>query len=517
MRSSSIVLSFALLASSAFAQQTPVVEWQKVLGGSGDDLAYSIKQTNDGGYVLAGHAGSPDGDLSVDPTKGAWVIKLDSSGNMLWHNRFGGSDFEQAHGIQQTNDGGFILAGVTRSNNGDASGNHGLDDMWVVKISALGNLSWQKQLGGANRDVANAIQQTSDGGFIVAGYTKSNDGDALGNHGGEDIWVVKLDAQGNISWQRQLGGSSDERAFSIQQTNDGGYVVAGFTESNDGDVSGNHGSSDYWVLKLNPQGFISWQVALGGSDDDRAASVQQTNDGGYILAGWSLSNDGDVSGNHGLGDTWVIKLDDLGGMIWQKSLGGSDWDAAGSIQQTTDGGYLLAGSSSSNDGDVSGNHGLEDMWVAKLDELGNMNWQKSLGGASIEAARSFHQTTDGGYIMAGYTDSNDGDVSGNNFANSGLISLWVVKLSPDLSTDIMEEPDPLFALYPNPVNDELFITLPSEDQGFVQVHDLKGKLVLSESYNAARFNLDLGTLKPGPYTISINGNHLVWKEKLIRQ
>ncbi|MCD6418321.1 hypothetical protein J7M00_06020, partial [bacterium] len=240
------------------------------------------------------------------------VAALAQTPTIVWQKCLGGSDWDEAYSIQQTDDGGFIIAGESYSNDGDVSGNHGGGDYWVVKLNSAGDIVWQKSLGGSDWDEAYSIQQTTDGGFIVAGESVSNDGDVSGHHGSSgysaDYWLVKFNSAGSIEWQKSLGGSGDDVAFSIQQTTDGGFIVAGYSESNDSDVSGNHsyyGYYDYWVVKLNSAGNIDWQKCLGGSDDDWAYSIQQTFDGGYIVAGYSYSNDGDVSGNHGAYDYWV--------------------------------------------------------------------------------------------------------------------------------------------------------------------------------------------------------------------
>jgi hypothetical protein len=417
---------FILIAAITFAQQAPAIEWQKCLGGTNADYALSIQQTADGGYIVAGWTASNNGDVSGNHGNyDAWVVKLDSAGNMQWQKCLGGTSDDYAYSIQQTTDGGYIVAGYTASNNGDVSGNHGLYDYWVVKLDPAGTLQWQKCLGGTNDDQAYSIQQTADGGYMVAGVTASNNGDVSGNHGNYDAWVVKLDPAGNMQWQKCLGGTVAEYAYSIQQTADGGYIVAGFTESNDGDVSGNHGLYDYWVVKLDPAGTLQWQKCLGGTDYDQAYSIKQTADGGYIVAGITYSNNVDVSGNHGINDVWVVKLDTSGNIQWQKCLGGTVAEYAFSIQQTADGGYMVAGNTSSNNGDVSGNHGLNDAWVVKLDTSGNIQWQKCRGGTNYDQAQSIQQTADGGYIVAGYTQSNNGDVSGNH----GLYDFWVVKLT----------------------------------------------------------------------------------------
>jgi hypothetical protein len=421
------------------------IEWQKCLGGSDADEAYAVQQTDDGGYVVAGKTHSYDGDVSgFNDFWDFWVVKLDIKGNIEWQNCLGGDMVEIAYAIQQTDDGGYIVAGHTSSlTSGDVSGQHGTNfDSWIVKLDGIGNLVWQKCLGGSEGESANDIQKTDDGGYIVAGSSSSTDGDVSGNKGESDFWIVKLDNIGNINWEKSLGGSNRESAKSIQQTTDGGYIVAGSSSSTDGDVSENKGEYDYWVVKLDNIGNIEWQKCLGGTEDDFAKSIHQTTDGGYIIAGETNSNNGDVSGNHGGLDFWIVKLDEIGNLVWQKCLGGTDKDRANSIQQAEDGGYIVAGSTSSYDGDVSGKHNYTDFWVVKLDESGNNDWQKCLGGKSTDIAYSIQQTEDGGYIIAGQSYSNDGDVSGNHGHD-----FWVVKLFPENNNPIQADTsDALFSI-----------------------------------------------------------------------
>ena len=183
----------------------------------------------------------------------------------------------------------------------------------------------------------------------------------------------KLNSLGTIEWQKCLGGTSDDLANCINQTIDGGYIIAGFSNSIDNDVTGNHNSDDYWIVKLDANGTIEWQKSLGGTFYDAAWFIQQTTDLGYIITGYSLSMDGDVTGNHGNGDCWIVKLNSLGGIEWQKCLGGTSIDNAHSIQQTTDDGFIIGGFSDSNDGDVTGNHGNLDYWIIKLNSTVNVN------------------------------------------------------------------------------------------------------------------------------------------------
>ena len=339
--------------------------------------------------------------------------------------------------MRQTSDGGYIVAGSTTSpNDGDVTGNHGGYDSWIVKLTNAGAIDWEKSLGGTGADHAYSVRQTTDGGYIVAGYSNSHDGDVTGNHGGDDYWVVKLTAAGDIDWQKSLGGSWNDNGMDARQTADGGYIVTGWSNSFNGDVTGNHGGNDYWVVKLDSTGNIVWQKSLGGSGNDNSwGEIQQTADGGYIVAGQSNSNGGDVSGNHGGYDYWVVKLTDAGAIDWQKSLGGSGFDEGYSVRQTSDGGYIVAGFSESNDQDVSGNHGGRDAWVVKLGPSGNILWQHPLGGSGQDQAQCMRQTADGGYIVAGSSDSHDGDVTGNH----GGTDYWIVKLHGGIPKSIVDQ------------------------------------------------------------------------------
>jgi Secretion system C-terminal sorting domain len=401
--------------------------WQKCLGGSDGDGGTSIQKTTDGGYITGGSTSSNDGDVSGNNgAKDYWVVKTDSLGALQWQKCLGGSSNEYVNSIQQTTDSGYIIAGYTESNDGDVTGYHGNKDYWIVKIDSIGALQWQKCLGGTGWDIANSVRQTTDGGYIVAGFTGSNDGDVTGYIGWYDCWIVKLDSLGTIQWQKCLGGSDNDQAQSIRQTTDGGYIFAGYTWSDNGDVSGHHGNGDYWVVKIDSLGALQWQSCLGGTARDMGESVEQTSDAGYIIAGATESNDGDVSDHHGSKDYWIVKLDSLGVLQWQKCLGGSSTDVAESIKQTTDAGYIIAGYTLSNDGDVpSSNYGT-NFWIVKLSSQGVLLWQKCLGGSSwsYNYGRDIQQITDSSYIILGSVKSNDGDVSGNH----GNYDRWIVKL-----------------------------------------------------------------------------------------
>jgi hypothetical protein len=506
------VLSIFIILDSLSAQ--PNIEWQKCYGGSQYDAASNIQQTNDGGYIVTGLTQSYNGDVSGNHgVVDVWALKLSSDGSVEWQKALGGSSVEVGTCVLQTLDGGYILSGFSISNDGDVAGNHGESDFWLVKLNSSGEIQWQKALGGSKEEEAQCIRQTNDGGYIVVGYSNSNDGDVTGNHGYSDYWVVKLNESGEIEWQKSLGGTGNDEAYSVQLTKDGGYIVAGSTFSNNGDVSGNHGNVDYWVVKLDSEGEIEWQKAFGGSGADYGGMVCQTSDGGYIVAGTTGSIDGQVSGAYGYGDGWVIKLDQTGTLQWQKVLGGSDQDGASSIFQTSDGGLVLSLSTTSNDGDVLNNDGGADIWVVKLSGIGNILWQKTLGGSQAEVPGGLQPTLDGGYILCGYTESNDGDVSGNQ----GNQDFWIVKLSPESSPTFSPETQAL-EIYPNPAQQSISLNIAAQEPALtVYISDLLGhRISFKTSINGQ--NIDITTLPIGLFLVTATtteGN--VFSGKFIKQ
>lgn len=503
------LLIFLIISSLNLSAQTaPSIQWQKSLGGTGVDFGNSIQRTSDGGYIIGGSSISNDVDVSGNHSKSfdIWIAKTNSNGDIQWQKSFGGSQSDNAYSeIQQTVDGGYIVAGTSDSNDGDVTGNHyGLlgnsIDYWVVKFDNFGNIQWQKSLGGSSDDYAYAIKQTTDGGYLVAGSTMSNDGDVSGNTSSThpNAWIVKLDNSGNLQWEKSLGGSQWDEIRSFQQSTDGGYIFAGTSYSNDGDVGGHHGTtdtSDAWIVKLDTDGNLVWQKSLGGNNHDGLYSIQKTTDGGYITVGFSFSNDNDVSENRGAADYWIAKLDDNGNIQWQKSYGGSSGDFALSVQQTLNGGYIIAGESLSDDGDVSGHHGTtaySDYWVVRINENGNLLWQKSLGGSSFDVAFSIQETLDNGFIMAGHSQSEDGDITGYiNFPD-----YWIVKLSPEnLATD--EKNLSKINVYPNPVRETLYF---SEEVSNIKITDISGRMV--KYISTVEKSVNILNLAKGVYIIS---------------
>lgn len=445
MKKSLLFLFFLSAMSGWLSGQAPAIQWQNTIGGESYDVMHDVLQTADGGYLLGGDSRSNTAGDKTENSQGGydyWVVKLDAVGNILWQNSLGGDTDDFLNSMQQTPDGGYILGGYSYSGlSGDKTeASLGGADFWIVKLDATGNILWQNAIGGSGQDILYAIQQTTDGGYVVGGQSDSNiSGDKTENsQGGTDYWVLKLDAAGNIVWQNTIGGSFYDEMRSMQQTADGGYILGGWSSSG---ISGdktepNLGSDgDYWVVKLDASGNILWQNTIGGNANDVLRDLQQTTDGGYILGGYSRSN---ISGNKteaslGVEDYWVVKLDASGGIQWQNTIGGSLADVLLSLQQTTDGGYIVGGYSRSNvSGDKTQNTwGLNDYWVLKLDVSGNILWQRDIGGQDLDELYAVKQTTDGGYILGGHSRSLISGDKTENGQNTESTDFWVVKLLTD--------------------------------------------------------------------------------------
>jgi hypothetical protein len=407
----------------------------------GDGHPVVISLTSDGGYILAGATlSSVNGNVTGTNHGGndIWVVKFDASGNIQWQKLLGGNLDEYAFQIQQTSDGGYIIGGNSSSSlSGDVTQtSRGDIDFWIVKLTSTGSVSWNKLLGGSNTDFLSDLKQTSDGGYIATGFSRSSQsGDITDiNQNDKDVWIVKLDNLGAISWNKLIGCNTTEAPFAISETSDGGYIVGGVSDgNNNGDVTNtNNGYYDFWLVKLNAGGAIQWNKLYGGSAYEGIFSMQVTSDNGYILAGLSQSSStGNVVGNNRGGyDSWIMKVDNLGNIAWTKLLGGSGDDFATYIIQNPDNSYILIGNStSSTSGEVTAtNHGNNDFWITKFSATGTILWDKLLGGNGDERAYSITRLSNGDYIIAGVSSSSsNGDVIDTNHGNSDF---WVVKIDP---------------------------------------------------------------------------------------
>ncbi|MGB3459754.1 MAG: hypothetical protein WBB08_10805 [Halobacteriota archaeon] len=351
----------------------------KTFGGVDKDYGLSVQQTIDGGFIISGETWSYDagsGDV--------WLIKTDSQGNEVWNKTFGGAYQDYGSSVQQTTDGGYIITGKAGSGN---------SDLWLIKTDSLGNEVWNKTFGGADYDCGSSVQQTTDDGYIISGWTESY------GAGYGDVWLIKTDSLGNEVWTKTFGGAGGDWGYSVQQTTGGGFIISGWTNSySAGDI-------DLWLIKTDSQGNEMWSKTFGGADGDHGSSVQQTTDGGYIITGRTESY------GTGGGDVWLIKTDSQGNKVWSKTFGGSYDDWCNSVQQTADGGFIITGRTNSyGAGDI-------DLWLIKTDSLGNEVWNKTFGGSYGDWGNSVRQTADGGFIIAGLTES----------YGAGSADVWLIK------------------------------------------------------------------------------------------
>jgi hypothetical protein len=344
--------------------------WAKTFGGTENDGGWSVQQTTDGGYIIIGVTysfGAGNADV--------WLIKTDEYGDKVWDKTFGGTSYDWGFSVQQTTDNGYIISGET------ASFSAGKTDVWLIKTDNDGNMLWNKTFGGTENDGGWSVQQTTDGGYIIAGYTTVSGTDDW------DVWLIKTDEYGDEIWDKTFGGTNDDHGYSVIQTTDGGYIITGYTSSYV------VGPTDVLLIKTDEYGNEIWNRTFGGMSYDCGYSVQQTRDNGYVVIGVSYSdNDSDIN-------AWLIKIDNNGDEVWNRFIGGSGYDIGRSLRQTVDGGYIIIGYTSSY------GVGKEDVWLIKTDEYGKLVWDKTFGGTETDEGLSICQTTDGGYIITGYTTS----------------------------------------------------------------------------------------------------------------
>jgi hypothetical protein len=426
-----ILFTFFLLILPVSAHPGEII-WQQTLGGPAEEWGYSLDSTADGGIISVGITHSLDASGTDEQRNGdLWVNRLDKNGNLLWDRAFGGSETDYGLSVRTISDDGFIIVGTTGSNNGNISGYYGNGDLMVLRLSSSGNPLWHKVYGGNQTDEGGDILQTPDGGFILTGYTVSDDGDVSGHHGGGDLWIVRLDSSGTIVWQKTYGGSGRDSGSSIIRTSDGGYALTGNTYSSDGDITKNQGSSDLWVLKTDDLGNLLWNKTYGGSKLDWGHSLIELSGGDLLVAGVTVSSDGDVSINKGVGDIWVLKLTPAGEKIWEKTYGGSFSDNVWNAEPSPSGGAYLVGETFSVDGDFIQSQGDSDLVIFEIDGNGTMVWNLTLGGSQYESGSWVKLLTDGNLVVSGITQSPDGDVSG--YTDGG--DLWIVKVNASIESE----------------------------------------------------------------------------------
>ncbi|MEP7111346.1 MAG: T9SS type A sorting domain-containing protein [Ferruginibacter sp.] len=500
MKQKILCILFCALFIHGFSQT--IVGTQKTLGGNSDDQLGGLWPTTDGGVVLGGRSYSYISGEKTENNRGIddyWVVKLNKAGDIEWQRTLGGTDIDEILALQQTKDGGYILAGNSLSNSSaDKVDNKGVFDFWVIKLNRFGSVEWQRTLGGDSYEFCNSVQQTKDGGFLLGGASISNiSGDKSENSkGGYDFWIVKLNRSGIKLWDKTLGGSGDEFLNQVIETGDGGYFLGGISTSNiSGDKSENsRGLNDFWAVKLDKNRKIQWDKTAGGADNDYVNGLVQTPDDGFVLSGASASN---ISGektaaSRGGFDFWLVKLNKLGKIQFDKTMGGSSDEFEATVENTSDGGLVIGGNSSSSiSGEKTENsRGLFDYWIIKLSRNGTIAWDKTIGGNGYDNVRTVKEIGIDKYIIGGYSSS---DISGDKTeASRGGYDYWIVNLNykggaacPPKSNIAInsigkqsEANTPFGVVFPNPAKDVVNIRMTGVAE--VLLINESGKIIASK-------------------------------------
>ena len=441
------ILLTILIASNAFAP--PGILWTQTYGGGFSDKAYCIQPTSDGGYIVTGMSASYGNAYGA-----VFLLKTNSDGQALWYQTFGSYYYNCGKCVQQTSDGGYIIAGHTAHIDPENF------DICLIKTDEMGNETWSRTFGGDFDDHCFSVQQTSDGGYILVGYTESHNATI------RDVYLIKTDAEGRELWSRIFDRGYEEEAHSVQQTSDGGYIITGFTNT----YGAGWNSLGVFLLKTDERGNVLWCRTRGNLVHDRGYCVRQTTDGGYIVSG---NIDSELNNYN---DVYLLKTDSLGHEMWSRTFGGNLDDCGYSVRQTTDGGYIIAG-----------NYyyplafGIQsDVYIIKTDQHGDESWSMTYGGGESDYGRSVQQTRDGGYIVAGYSESfgagqNDVyliriDSEGEFLDSKGASSENSNSSIPDLI---------LCQAYPNPFNQRVALDymLPAAANVQLSVCDITGREV----------------------------------------
>jgi hypothetical protein len=378
-----LYITFFLLVFGLNARSQEM--FQRTFGGINDEWAYSVQQADDGGFIICGFTSSFGasgictnfiGDTV--PCSDIYLIRTNKSGDTLWTKAYGGASDDYGWGVEQTNDGGYILVGSTYS----FGVGGGVNDVYLIKTNDVGDTLWTKSYGGVSLDGGYSVKQTSDGGYIITGFTYSY------GQGSSDVYLIRANAQGDTLWTKTYGGTSGDFGWCVQETSDEGYIISGYT------FNFGAGLTDIYLIKTDDIGDTLWTKTYGGNNYDRGNSVQQTLDGGYIITGFTWSF------GAGSKTSYLLKVDSTGQVIWTKAYGGTTLGEYGqSVMQTSDGGYIFSGST------YSFGAGASDIYLVKTNASGDTLWTKVYGGVNDDEAYSVIQTSDGGYIISGYTAS----------------------------------------------------------------------------------------------------------------
>ncbi len=504
-----------------------ILQWQKTYGGSRGDYAQCAINTSDGGYILAGGTYSFDGDVNYTGNDTGnlkycdiWIIKINKNGLIEWNKTYGGSGFDYIASIIPSIDSGYVVVGSTTSANGNIGYNHGGEDIWVFEIDKFGNLNWEKTYGGTGDEnvIGSCIVSTNDSCYIVSGSSDSYDKGVLTTHSGsEDVYCFKINKKGDLLWQKTYGGLRWDQGQCIIKSPKSGYLLGAYTESGDGDVIHPHGYA--WVINIDDQGKIIWQKTYGDSLNVQFNSLTATPDTGFIACG-------SISPYFKNGkDVWVVKFKNDSLIQWSDTLGGSRNDIGVSSVITTDSNIIVAGITSSIDGNITRSFNMDsskyDIWIIKLDAEGKMKWQKSFGSSYDDFAYSITSCKSGGFLVSGITTSDDHDVTFNH----GEGDAWLIKLKGSDTTTVgvsSQNTAPSFInIYPNPTNSNLYFQVKDNTLSHVSaqaiITDLSGRTLLIQQIIESESTMDVSTLPSGIYLLRYQDADRVWNGKFVKE
>lgn len=537
-----IIFTFVILIIQNVNSQNT---WVKTYGGDNHDIGQSIISTNDGNYIFVGKTNSDDQDFQGMKKGGEdiCVVKIDTYGNIVWKKLFGGWLNEHGICIVETPDTNLLVIGNTTSNDGDFGGmNNGRSDIFIMKLNMYGNVIWKKIVGGSEDDKVRHLTSTKDGGFIITGFTKSNDGDFKGlirdsvsnRHG--DMYLVKFDSEGNVKWKKSYGGTQYDEGVSILELDDNGFIITGNSSSSNIDVdvmNSRKGNIDIVLFKIDSIGNIQWNISFGGGLDEGVYSMIKTINNEIVLTGVTNSNDQDFrSMNKGGEDLFIIKFDTTGKLLWKKTFGGTDHDRYSKGTSDINGNITITGTTRSNDGEFKGldkEQSWLDMYVLSVDKMGELRWIKMYGNGYLGGGYCFDQGNDiihienEGYIIIGETNSNEGTFNGLNKSGKrgGTLDIFVMKLDSNgnlnNTTSIKEfsEPTTTLSVHPNPFHNSTTISYKVESPSNVRIELLNtlGQTieVLREDYTdigTYQLPLNVSTLSSGMYSVRLRSGSM---------
>lgn len=506
---------------SAFSQK---ILWEQTYGGKHSEYLLDATPTADYGFILAGASVSDKGGNKIDNGKGGfdfWIWKMDEDGNEEWQKSFGGSKSDFLYSVKNTHDGGFILAGTSDSPcSGDKKYDcRGLEDIWIIKLNAFGNEEWQCNIGGEGKDIVKTIIPLQNGDYVIGGSSSSgmsikirngetdNTGKSQSCIGSLDFWVICIDRTGKIKWQRTIGGAKTDILEDLILTKEGGFLIGGYTNSSSSIFKkhSGYGNGDYWVVKLDMLGEIEWEKTFGGEKDDHLSSIVACKDGGYYIGGSSLSPPGGnktVSNTNGA-DYWILKIDEAGNELWQKTYDVGKYDQLSSVVINPDGTILLGGTSYT---EVLGSNkkkdtkGVNDYVILKISDEGDELSRKIIGSNGSDVLRKIINTRDDGKLLVG---TSNGAISGDRNSSKGNEDFWIVKL---LNEDkLSEKKRKRIEAIPNPTRHFTNIIIGFDfNSGTVSVFDLSGRQLQHFEISTRTIPLDISNQPEGVYIVQIN-------------